>query len=72
MKKEVHRNFIQFLKTKKYSVMDFVEPILALPFAYAIILLPGGLNKTEMIIWLVLVFVWLPLIYFLITRRRRK
>ena len=71
MRKEIHKTFIKFLLTKKYSVMDFIEPILALPFAYGMLLLPGGLDKIELIIWLVLVFVWAPLIYFLITRRRK-
>ena len=72
MKKEVHKTFIKFLFSKKYSVLDFLEPLLALPFAYGILLLPGGLNKTELIIWLVLAFAYAPLVYIIITRRKRK
>ena len=71
MKKEVHKTFIRFLLSKKYSIADFLEPILFLPYAYGLILLAGGLKKTELIIWLVLVFIWGPLIYYLITRRRK-
>lgn len=72
MKKEVHKTFIKFLRTRKYSVLDFLEPLLALPFAYGVLLLPGGLNKTELIIWLVLLVVYSPIVYFIITRRKRK
>lgn len=72
MKKEVHKTFIKFLFSKKYSILDFLEPLLALPFAYGILLLPGGLDKTELIIWLVLAFAYAPLVYIIITRRKRK
>jgi len=72
MKKEVHKTFIKFLFTRKYSVLDFLEPLLALPFAYGVLLLPGGLNKTELIIWIVLLVVYSPIVYFIITRRKRK
>ena len=72
MKKEVHKTFITFLKTRKYSILDFLEPLLALPFAYGVLLLPGGLNKTELITWLVLLVVYSPIVYLIITRRKRK
>ena len=66
-----HKTFIKFLCTKKYKIRDFLEPLLALPFAYGMLLLPGGLNKTELITWLVLAFAYAPLIYFIITRRKQ-
>ena len=72
MKREVHKTFIRFLLNKKYYVVDFLEPVLILPFVYGLILLPGGIDKIELITWLVLVFVWAPIIYFLITRRHNK
>jgi len=71
MKKEVHKTYIRFLRTKKYKILDFLGPLLALPFAYGVLLMPGGLDKTEMIIWLGLVFVYAPIAYFIITRRRK-
>lgn len=71
MKKQANKNFIRFLLDKKYSIPDFLEPLLAMPFAYGILLLPGGLDKTELVIWLFLAFAWAPLAYFLITRRRK-
>lgn len=72
MKKEVHKTFVKFLKTRKYSILDFLEPLLALPYAYGVLLLPGGLNKTELITWLVLLVVYSPIVYLIITRRKRK
>ena len=71
MKKEAHKTFIRFLKTKKYKIVDFLEPLLILPFAYGVLLLPGGLDKTELIIWLALAFVYSPIVYLAITRRKR-
>lgn len=66
-----HKTFIKFLRKKKYRIGDFLEPLLALPFAYGVLLLPGGLNKTELITWLVLAFVYAPIAYLIITRRRQ-
>ncbi len=71
MKKEAHKTFIRFLRTKKYKIGDFLEPLLILPFAYGVLLMPGGLDKTEMITWLGLVFVYAPIAYFIIKRRRK-
>ena len=71
MKKEVHKTFIRFLRTKKYNIGDFLEPLLILPFAYGVLLLPAGLDKIEMITWLGLVFIYAPIAYFIITRRRK-
>lgn len=71
MKKGPHKTFIRFLYTKKYRIADFLEPLLALPFVYGVLLLPGGLNKTELITWLVLAFAYAPIAYLIITRRKR-
>jgi len=68
--KKNHKTFIRFLFKKKYKIQDFLEPLLVLPFAYGVLLLPGGLNKTELIIWLVLAFVYAPIVYFIIIRRK--
>jgi hypothetical protein len=66
-----HKTFIKFLLQKKYKIWDFLEPLLALPFAYGVLLLPKGLDKTELITWLVLVFAYAPIAYLIITRRRK-
>ncbi len=71
MKKEVHKTYIRFLRTKKYKIWDFLGPLLVLPFAYGVLLMPDGLDKIEMITWLILVFVYAPIAYFIITRRRK-
>jgi hypothetical protein len=71
MKKEAHKTFIKFLRTKKYKIWDFLEPVLVLPFAYGVLLLPGGIDKIELIVWLILIFAYAPLAYFIITRRKR-
>ncbi|MBW3002455.1 hypothetical protein KY338_04845 [Candidatus Woesearchaeota archaeon] len=70
MKKANNKTFIRFLRTKKYKIGDFIEPLLVLPFAYGMLLLPGGLDKMELITWLALAFVYAPIAYFIITRRR--
>jgi len=72
MKKGAHKTFIKFLLTKKHSIMDFIEPILFLPYAYGLTILPKGLDKTELIIWMFLAFIWAPLVYYLITRRHNQ
>ncbi|MBD3304377.1 hypothetical protein GF343_04480 [Candidatus Woesearchaeota archaeon] len=66
-----HKTFIKFLCTKKYRTGDFLEPLLALPFAYGMLLLPGGLDKTELITLLVLAFAYAPIVYLIITKRRQ-
>lgn len=57
------KGFLSSMLHKKYSYYEFIEPLLALPFAYAVLrLLEGQFNILTMIIVFVLVLVYLPAI----------
>jgi hypothetical protein len=55
--------FMGYLWRKRYSYRDFLEPVLALPFAYAILrILEGQYNTLTIVLVFVLVLVYLPAI----------
>ncbi|MEM4247376.1 MAG: hypothetical protein QXR48_01220 [Candidatus Woesearchaeota archaeon] len=57
------RGFFSYLWNKKYKYTDFIEPLLALPFAYALLrVLEGQFNTLTFVIIFVLVLIYLPTI----------
>lgn len=60
---EEKRGFFSHLWNKKYKYTDFLEPLLALPFAYALLrVLEGQFNILTFVIIFVLVLIYLPTI----------
>ncbi len=67
------RGFISALWHKKYRYLDFIEPLLALPFGYAILrVLEGQFNTLSFMIIFVLVLIYLPAIVVFAESRRHK
>ncbi len=57
------RGFFSYLWNKKYKYADFLEPLLALPFAYALLrILEGQFNTLTFVIIFVLLLIYLPTI----------
>ncbi len=57
------RGFGSYLWHKKYHYYDFIEPLLALPFAYAALrILEAQFNTLTFIILFVLLLIYLPTI----------
>jgi hypothetical protein len=57
------RGFLSYLWHKKYDFHEFIEPLLALPFGYALLrLLEGQFNTLTFIVIFVLVLIYLPTI----------
>ena len=55
------RVFFSFLFHHRYDYHDFLEPLLALPFAYGLLrILEGQFNTLTFIILFVLVLIYLP------------
>ncbi|MEM2916727.1 MAG: hypothetical protein QXT19_05235 [Candidatus Woesearchaeota archaeon] len=67
------RGFLGWLWHNKYNYMDFIEPLLALPFAYAVLrILEGQFNTLSFVIVFVLVLIYLPAIVVFTESRRQK
>lgn len=63
--------FWAFLAHRKYDYHDFLEPLLALPFAYALLrILEGQFNTLTFIIIFVLVLIYLPAIAVFVHSKR--
>ncbi|MEM4239901.1 MAG: hypothetical protein QXM31_00115 [Candidatus Woesearchaeota archaeon] len=55
------RGFLGFLLHKQYRYWDFLEPFLALPFAYALLrILEAQFNTLTFVVIFVLVLIYLP------------
>lgn len=55
--------FLHYVLHKKYHAHEFVEPVVALPFAYALLrMLEGQFNTLTMVLLFVLVLIYLPAI----------
>lgn len=55
------RGFVSFLVHKKWRVVDFLEPLAALPFAFCIIyVIENGLGGFGLIMCMFLLFIYLP------------
>jgi len=60
---EQKRGFLSYLWNKKYKYTDFLEPLLALPFAYALLrILEAQFNTLTFVIIFVLLLIYLPAI----------
>ncbi len=65
------RGFFHYLLHKKYHAHEFIEPVLALPFAYALLrILEGQFNTLTFILIFVLVLIYLPTIIVFIDSKR--
>lgn len=65
------KGFLSYIFHKKYDYHEFIEPLLALPFAYAVLrLLEGQFNTLTMIIFFVLVLIYLPTIVVYVESKR--
>jgi hypothetical protein len=70
---EEKRGFLSRLWHRKYSYLDFIEPLLALPFGYALLrILEGQFNTLSFMIVFVLVLIYLPAIVVFAESRRQK
>lgn len=55
------RGFVKYLFTKRYNFLDFLEPLVALPFGLLIVrMLEAQFNITTVIIGFALLFLYLP------------
>lgn len=72
LKDVAKKGFKFYLLHKKYNIYDFFEPLLALPFAYLVIMLgTGELSQLKLILSAGLVLVYLPLMFYILTMRRK-
>ncbi len=63
---------LSFVWHKKYKYRDFVEPLFALPFAYALLrILEGTINTLTFVLIFVLVLIYLPAIIVFVESPRR-
>jgi hypothetical protein len=68
---EEKRGFFSHLWHKKYKYSAFLEPLLALPFAYAILrVLEGQFNTLTFIIIFVLLLIYLPTLVVFVESKR--
>jgi type III secretory pathway component EscU len=65
------RGFFSWMWHKKYYYREFLEPLLALPFAYALLrILEAQFNTLTFIIIFVLLMVYLPAIVVFVEGKR--
>lgn len=67
----MYNSFKRFLQTKKYSIWDFLEPLLVLPIVYSAIQFAQGVNLVSVLIAAAAFLAYLPLIL-AVFRWRRK
>ena len=67
----VYNSFTRFLKTSKYSIWDFLEPLLVLPIVYSIINFFQGVNIETVLIAAIAFLIYLPIILALFRWRRK-
>ena len=57
------RGFGSFLSSKKWHVVDFLEPLSALPFAFGVIfIIENGLDLYGTLLGFALLFLYLPIL----------
>lgn len=67
------RGFSKYLLTKRYDLLDFVEPLVLLPFGFLIVrLLEFRLDLLTLMLAFVLLFVYLPALIVVFESPRRK
>lgn len=71
LKKMVYNSITRFLKTKKYPIWDFLEPLLVLPIVYSIINFFQGVSAETVLIAAIAFLLYLPIIL-AVFRWRRK
>lgn len=65
------RGFFSYMLHKKYDYHEFIEPLLALPFGYALLrLLEGQFNTLTFIVIFVLMLIYLPTLVVFVESRR--
>jgi type III secretory pathway component EscU len=65
------RGFFSFMWHKKYHFTDFLEPLLALPFGYALLrILEAQFNTLTFIIIFVLLLIYLPTLIVFVEGKR--
>ncbi|MEM4264125.1 MAG: hypothetical protein QW666_04515 [Candidatus Woesearchaeota archaeon] len=67
----MYNSFTRFLKTKKYSVFDFLEPLLVLPLAYAVIQFVRDVNPISVLVAAAAFIAYLPAILAIFKWRRK-
>jgi DNA integrity scanning protein DisA with diadenylate cyclase activity len=67
----VYNSFTRFLKTHKYSIWDFLEPLLVLPIVYSIINFFQGVSAETVLTAAIAFLIYLPIIL-AVFRWRRK
>lgn len=71
MKKVVEKQFSKFLKTRTFSIWDFLEPLLVLPLVYSVINFFQGVNIVSVLIAVAAFAIYLPIILAVFKRRRK-
>lgn len=65
------KGFFSYMLHKKYNYHEFIEPLLALPFGYAVLrLLEGQFNTLTFIVLFVLVLIYLPTLVVFVESKR--
>jgi hypothetical protein len=65
------KGFYGYLWSKKYKYSEFLEPLFALPFAYALLrILEGQFNTLTFVIIFVLMLIYLPTIIVFVESKR--
>ena len=58
----MYNSFTRFLKTKKYSMWDFLEPLLVLPIVYSILSFFQGVSAETVLIAAFAFLMYLPIL----------
>ena len=67
------RGFIYYLRNKKYKVLDFLFPLLGLPFAYSLVLLLNeGFTALTLGFAIILILGYFPICWMVVKRKWKR
>jgi len=67
------KGFLNYLRKKKYTVLDFLFPILGLPYAYGLILLLNeGFTAFTLSFAIALAVIYFPICWMVVIRKWKR